>query len=194
VELIPTLGIAFANCRAGSDNDDRCMGVKAGGTFGFGALWRVTPHFAWGGSFAVAGFRYEPPDRLNRDTGRAGAVWLGLLGRVYFAEEGSLDPYVQLGLGGGALGTTFDDLNDVTYEETGAGPAVQIGGGLDFFLSRALKLGPSLTYTHVFVDKIRRCEAGGEGACGDIEKDAQGHLAGFLTVGAGLTIMLGEDL
>lgn len=189
------LGIAFPNCREGSQSDDRCTGVKAGGSIGFGALWRVTPHFAWGGSFSLAGFDYQPPESLRREKGRSGAVWLGLLGRVYFAEEGSLDPYVQLGIGGGALGTTFDDTaGDARYEETGAGPAVQVGGGLDFFLTRALKLGPALTYTHVFVDKIRRCEADGTGDCVDVEKGEAGHLAGVLVLGANLTIMLGEEL
>ena len=102
---------------------------------------------------------------------------------------------LQLGIGGGALGTTFDEpVSDTRYEETGAGPATQIGGGLDFFLTRALKLGPALTYTHVFVDKIRRCEADGQGDCVDVEKGEAGHLAGVLVLGANLTIMLGEEL
>jgi hypothetical protein len=188
------LGLAFPICKAGSVSDDRCAGVEGGGMLGFSAFWRVAPHFAWGGGFAVAGFRYNAPERLGVSNTNAGAIWLGLLGRVYFADEGPIDPFFQLGIGGGALGTTYDAPTGETYEETGAGPAVQLGGGVDFFLSRTLKLGPSLFYTRVFVDKIRRCESSGDGQCQDVSKDDLGHLNAFLSIGASLTIMLGQEL
>jgi hypothetical protein len=193
VELIPRLGLAFPNCKAGTQSDDRCEGVGTGGFGGFSTFWRVTPHFALGGGFEVAGFRYKAPAQLNLRNTRAGAVWLGLAGRVYFNDEGALDPFVQLGIGVGALGTTFDVQNGDTYEETGAGPAVQVGGGLDFYLSRTLRLGPTLLYTRVFVDKIRRCPTG-SGQCVDLSKDEAGHLNAYISIGASLTIMLGEEL
>lgn len=193
VELIPSLGVALANCRAGSESDDRCEGVGAGGIGGFTGLWRVTPHFAWGGGFEIASFRYHPPKELQLSEAGAAAVWLGLIGRVYFNDEGSLDPYVQLAMGVGALGTSAKDQAGVTWEETGAGPAAQIGGGLDFHLSRTLKLGPALTYTRVFVDKIRRCQASGDGNCVDVPKDEDGHLNSHLALTARLTIMLGGE-
>ena len=154
----------------------------------------MTPHFAWGGGFAFAGFRYEPPERVQLKNTQAAAAWLGLLGRFYFQSEGALDPYIQLGLGGAALGTTGDVPTGETYEETGAGPALQMGGGIDFFLSRGLMLGPAASYTHVFVDKIRRCRAGGSGDCIDVPKDEGGHLNAFIFVGARLTILLGSEL
>jgi hypothetical protein len=194
VELVPRLGVAFPNCKAGTQSDDRCQGVGTGGFGAFSAFWRVTPHFAWGGGFEVAGFTYNPPQQLNLSNGRAGAVFLGLAGRIYFNDEGTLDPFIQLGTGVGALGTTFDVANGDTYEETGAGPAVQVGGGLDFYLSRSLRIGPTLLYTRVFVDKIRRCRTGSSGECVDLSKDADGHLNAYLTLGASLTIMLGEEL
>lgn len=193
VELIPSLGVALANCRAGSESDDRCQGVGAGGLAGFTGLWRVTPYFAWGGGFELASFRYHPPEELDLREAGAAAVWLGLIGRVYFNDEGSLDPYVQLGMGVGALGTSAKDQAGVTWEETGAGPAAQVGGGVDFYLSRTLKLGPSLTYTRVFVDKIRRCQASGDGNCVDVPKDEDGHLNSYLALTARLTIMLGGE-
>lgn len=194
VALVPSLGLVFPHCAAGSQSSDRCDGVKGGGLFSFDALWRVTPHFAWGGGFAFAGFRYEPPERVQLKNTQAAAAWLGLLGRFYFQSEGALDPYIQLGLGGAALGTTGDVPTGETYEETGAGPALQMGGGIDFFLSRGLMLGPAASYTHVFVDKIRRCRAGGSGDCIDVPKDEGGHLNAFIFVGARLTILLGSEL
>lgn len=193
MELIPALSVALPGCRAGTTSDDTCEGVSTGGTLAFTALWRVTPYFAWGGGFDIAGFRYEPPQQLGRKNASAGAVWMGLDGRVYFNDEGSLDPYIQLGIGVGALGTTFQEQNGDSYDETGAGPAARVGGGIDFYLGRSLRLGPSLLYTRVFVDKIRRCRGGG-GDCVDLSKDANGHLDGFFSLGASLTIMLGEEL
>jgi opacity protein-like surface antigen len=193
VELVPTLGLAFPSCASGAQSDDRCVGVEGGLTFGFSAFWRVTPHFAWGGGFDIAGFRYAPPDYVGLKDTQAGAAWIGLLGRLYLTGEGSLDPYLQLGLGGGALGTAGTEPGGDTFEETGAGPALQIGGGVDFVLSPRIKLGPALSYTHVFVDKIRRCPSGG-GDCSDYSKDLSGHLNAFVSVSARLTIMIGDEL
>jgi hypothetical protein len=113
---------------------------------------------------------------------------------VYFNDDGSLDPYVQLGIGVGALGTTAADPSGTTWEETGAGPAGQLGGGIDFHLSRSIKLGPAVAYTRVFVDKIRRCRASGDGDCVDVSKDANGHLDSYFSLTARLTILLGGEL
>lgn len=194
VELVPQLGIALPGCSSTSVPDDRCEGVQAGPTFGFAAFWRVSPYFAWGGGFDVAGFRYEPPESAGLSETQAGGAWIGLLGRVYLLTEGSLDPYLQLGLGGGALGTSGREPTGDTYEETGAGPALQLGGGIDFILSRRLKLGPALTYTRVLVDKIRRCRAGGDGDCTDIATDDADHLNAFLSITGRITIMIGDEL
>ena len=106
VELIPELNLAFPHCAGGDVSDDRCTGVRGGLGFGFAAIWRVTPHLAWGGGFDLAGFRYDAPQRLGlRQTGAA-AAQLRLIGRLYFLGEGSFDPYVEIGIGGAALGTS----------------------------------------------------------------------------------------
>ena len=192
VELVPALALALPRCQSGSRSDDGCEGVGAGGLVAFSVFWRVNPYFAWGGGIEVAGFGYEPPARMQYENAGAAAVWLGLKGRVYFLDEGSIDPFLELGLGMAALGTSADDPAGDTYEQTGAGGSAQIGGGVDFFLSRSLRLGPRLLYTRVFVDKIRRCRQGGD--CVDISKDTDGHLDSYLSLGVGLTIMLGEEL
>jgi hypothetical protein len=194
VELIPELNLAFPHCAGGDVSDDRCTGVRGGIGFGFAAIWRVTPHLAWGGGFDLAGFRYDAPERLGlRQTGAA-AAQLRLIGRLYFLAEGSFDPYVEIGIGGAALGTSGRDFNDQRFEETGAGPALSLGGGLDFFLSRRLRLGPQLTVTQVFVDKIRHCRGGDSGSCEDLPKDDHGHLDRYATLGVRLTIMIGNEL
>jgi hypothetical protein len=194
VELIPELNLAFPHCATGDVSDDRCTGVRGGGGFGFAAIWRVTPYLAWGGGFDIAGFRYDPPERLGLRRTGAAAGQLRLIGRVYFVAEGSFDPYVEIGIGGAALGTSARDLNGDRFEETGAGPSLSLGGGLDFFLSHRLRLGPQLTVTQVFVDKIRRCLGDDSGSCEDLDKDDHGHLDRYATLGVRLTIMIGNEL
>ena len=175
--------------------------MKSGLGLAFTAIWRVTPHFGWGGGFDLSGFRSEPPSDLDLEDSEAGAAFIGLIGRAYPLAEGSFDPFFQLGLGGGALGTSAREPTPVAgssererFEETTAGGAIQIGGGIDFFLSRKLRLGPTLTYTKVFTDRIRRCRKGGDEDCSDKETSEYGHLDAFLRLNLSLTIMLGDEL
>ena len=194
VELIPELSLAFPHCAPGDVSDDRCAGVRGGFGFGFMALWRVTPYLAWGGGFDLAGFRYDPPSSTGLRQSTAAAGQLRLLGRLYFVAEGSFDPYIELGIGGAALGTSARDANGDCFEETGAGVALSLGGGLDFFLSRRLRLGPYLSVTQVFVDKIRHCRGGDSGTCEDLSIDDHGHLSRYGNLGVRLTIMIGNEL
>ncbi len=193
VQLVPGLGVAIPLCLAGTQSSDRCQGVKPGIGIGFSAFWRVNPYFAWGGGLDIMGYRYQPPARLDLTNTNAAGVFLGLLGRGYFLDHGALDPYVELGLGGGALGTSHDEQG-TRYSETGAGPAVRLGGGFDFFLGRRIKLGPALSYTRVFIDKIRRCDTNNNNNCVDLSKTTNGQLGAFVLVYAHMTIVLGDEL
>lgn len=197
VELIPHLGVGLPHCHGGSTNSDRCSGVGGGLDLGFTGLWRVSPYFAWGGALHLVPFSHDPENETVEDP-RAFAAFLGLIVRVYFMDEGRLDPYAQLGLGGGALGTSYTERRpsgtDLDVEESGAGPAVQIGGGLDVIITRSLRIGPTISYTRVFVDKIRRCTGGANDDCMDIDKGEYGYLDAFTTLGARLTIMVGDVL
>jgi len=180
-------------CQAGSQTSDRCAGVKTGLGIGFSAFWSVNPYFTWGGGIDFDGYRYEPPARLNLTKPSAAGIFLGFLGRAYFLDHGAIDPYVEVGLGGGVMGTSHDE-NGERYNETGAGPALRAGGGIDFFLGSRVRLGPSLSYTRVFIDKIRRCPASANNDCVDLSKTTDGRLNASLMVYARLTIMLGDEL
>jgi hypothetical protein len=187
------LQFLLPQCSAGEQSSDRCEGVFFGIGLEFSALWRMSPHFAWGGALGLAGFGYTPPGRLELRDASAGGAFISLLARVYFVDEGAFDPYLEAGVGGGFMGTAGREVDDVSYENTGAGLALRVGGGLDFHLSRSLRLGPSLVWTRLFVDKIRRCETGG-GDCLDLPKEDHGHLAGHVALGAKLTIMIGDEM
>jgi opacity protein-like surface antigen len=192
VELVPELSLTRAHCAAGDTSSDRCSGVKAGAELGFQAFWRVTPYLAWGGGFELAGFRNSPPAHTGITDAGAGAAFLGLLGRAYFLDRSSIDPYVQLGLGGAVVVTT-GRRDNVHFDETGAGPALQLGGGVDFFVSSRVKLGPSLAYTHVFIHRLRDCSGDGSDACMDVSK-SDGHLDAFVMLGVRLSVLLGGDM
>lgn len=195
VELIPRLALSLPHCEAGEASSDRCSGVGGGMGLTLTALWRVTPWFAWGGALSVVGFENEPEQAEYRDA-QAGAALLALVGRVYFMDEGRLDPYLELGVGGAALGTQQEEPElaggRARYDETSAGPAVRAALGLDIHLTRALRVGPSLGVTRVFVDKVRRCRGGG-GHCHDHTTSQRGHLDSYLELGANLTIQLGSE-
>jgi hypothetical protein len=185
------LFLIFPQCVAGDRSSDRCDGVGTGLGIEFSALWRVVPYFAWGGTFGLGGLYYNPPSRLAIRDPTAAAVFIGLLGRVYFVDEGSFDPYLELGLGGGAMATTGREADDVVYDHTSGGGAIRAGAGIDFYLSRTLRLGPSLSWTRIFVDKVQRCER--DGSCTDLSTD-DGYLAGHVDVSVKLTIMLGDEM
>jgi len=192
-ELIPQLALVTPFCRAGKASSDTCAGVTSGGAAGLVALWRVAPHFAWGGTLDVTAFQYRPPERLARNRGAAGSVYLGLVARGYFLEEGPLDPYVEASVGGAAAGTAFDEQDGSRYEETGAGPGFQLGFGADFYLGNHLRLGPGLSFTQFTVDKIRRCSSGGDGECVDVPKNEHGYLDSYASLVLRFTIMLGDE-
>jgi len=192
VELVPSLFLIFPQCVAGDRSSNRCDGVGGGLGIEFSALWRVSPYFAWGGTLAIGGLRYDPPSRLAIRNAGAAAAFIGLLGRVYFIDEGSFDPYLELGLGGGAMATSGREADDVIYDHTSQGGAVRAAAGIDFYLSRTLRLGPSLSWTRIFVDNVRRCKSGG-GSCTDLSTD-DGYLAGHVDLSVKLTIMIGDEM
>jgi hypothetical protein len=192
VELIPELGIGIPECSDGDLNNARCNGMKGGIGIGFEALWRVSPYFAFGADLMLHGFTFEPKRELGLKDASAGAVFLGLVARGYFLSTGPLDPYAELALGVGALGTQAKEADGNTYSETAAGPGGRLAVGIDFYLGRHLRLGPALGYGHFFVDKVRRCDDDRD--CSDLSSSKFGHLNGFWTISGRLSILLGEPM
>jgi hypothetical protein len=194
IEFYPEAGLVAPLCHHGTQGSDRCDGIQAGGEVGAAILWRVSAYFGWGGTLDVTGFRYAPPPRLGLRSASAAAVFVGLLGRAYFGAEGPVEPYIELGLGGGALGRGFRDRDGHAYDETGAGPALRLGAGAEFYVGPRVRLGPVLDWTALLVDKIRRCRASGSGECVDVSKHDQGYLSGLVSLTMRVTFLFGEEL
>jgi hypothetical protein len=192
VELAPEFTLGLPNCSDESGNDARCAGLGAGVGFGLTALWRVSPYFAIGGTANALGFRFDPPSSTQLRGAGASGLFYGLLGRVYFADHGPVEPYLELGFGGGSDETAARESNDVRYTETATGGAVRVGGAIEFYLGRHARLGPAFDWTRLRVQKLQRCDDAA--ACVDLDPNTNGHGVGFSTLSLRLTIALGPGL
>jgi len=191
-ELAPEFMLGFPSCSDDSGNDTRCAGLGPGVGFGVTGLWRVSPYFAVGGTVSALGFHVDPPAAAQlRDAGASG-LFYGLLGRVYFADHGPIEPYLELGLGGGDNQTRAREADDVRYTETATGGAVRVGGAVEFYLGRHVRLGPAFDWTRFRVRQVQRCDDAA--TCVDLDPNTNGHGVGFSTLSLRLTILLGPGL
>jgi hypothetical protein len=184
--------LGFPHCHDGSLSNARCDGLRGGLGLGLGALWRVSPYFGLGGTLSALGFGYRPPAQAALSDTRATGLFGGILARVYFTDTGALEPYLELALGGGAFGTAAVEANGQRYQESAAGGALRVGGGLEFYVSRRLRLGPALDLTRFESKQVRRCDA--QNRCVDLDPNGYGHGVGFLTLSCRLTILVGPTL
>jgi len=190
-ELAPELILGFASCSDGSTDDSRCSGLSAGVGVGGTLLWRVSPYFAFGGTLSDVSFGFHPAAATGLQHTTASGQFYGLLARVYFMDHGLVEPYLELGLGGGSIRTSAREADDVQYDEAATGGALRVGGALEFFLSRHLRLGPAFDWTTFDVAHVRRCDGS---ACAELDAASYGHGTGFSSVSLRLSVLLGEGL
>ncbi len=186
-ELVPEFALAWPSCSAGSADDSRCAGLGLGAGFGLTALWRPTPFLALGGSANLLSFA-DTAESPRRDA-HASSAFYGLLGRAYFNDRGTVEPYLELGLGEGVAQSSLIEVNGVRYSDSATGIAVRVGGGLEFFLGRHVRLGPAFDWTRLHVSELTRCANGG--ACVRISPDQNGHGAGFSAFSLRLSLLFG---
>lgn len=191
-EIAPEFLLGLPSCSDGSADNTRCAGLGAGAGLGLSAFWRPSPYFAFGATVNALGFVFNPPPASQLSESHAGGLFYGLLGRVYFADHGPVEPYVELGLGGGADRTSAREASDVKYTDTAGGVAFRAGGAVEFYLSRQLRLGPALDWTHFRVRSLQHCDEAQ--ACVDLDSDRNGHGVGFTTLSVRLTLSIGPGL
>ena len=190
-ELSPEFSLGFASCADGNTDDTRCNGLSGGLGVGGNALWRVSPYFAFGGTFSAVSFGFHPSTASGLQHASAHGLFFGLLGRVYFLDHGPVEPYLELGLGGGSVTTSARESNDVQYDETAAGSALRVGGAIELYVSRHVRLGPAFTWTRLDVTHVHRCA---NSDCIPLDEASYGHGTGFSSLSARLTILLGPGL
>jgi hypothetical protein len=192
-ELTTELLLGLPSCADGSMDDSRCSGLSTGLGFGATLLWRVSPYFAFGGTLSELGFGFRPAAStgLRSASASASGAFYGLLGRVYFMDHGIVEPYLELGLGGGSVRTHATEGDAVSYDETAAGSALRVGGAVELYLSRHVRLGPALDWSRLDVAHVRRCNGA---QCAQLDTASYGHGTGFSSVSLRLSVLLGEGL
>lgn len=184
LELTLALAVFLPSCGSGSVDDRGCLTVTRGSGVDAALLYRVGPFFAVGAEGAVSGFATRGGGALSGAGG--GARFFGVVGRVYFAEQGVWDPYLALTLGAGTLQLAAG--KDTRVSTTGLGG--RVAGGVDFALGSHFRLGPSASFAHWVAWSEEHCSAG---VCRD-QPAVYGRLLGFATLGFRLTGSFGDAL
>lgn len=182
-EATAGLSAFLPSCGSGSVDDRGCLTLSAGSGVELGVLYRATPFFAFGAEAALSGFG---SGRGVLSSSGGGARFLGVTGRVYFADAGPWDPYVALTIGGGALDLRGVDESRITT--TGLGG--RVAGGIDYSFGSHLRLGPSASFSRWVAYADASCQ---RGICRD-GGALYGHVLGFATLGLRLSGSFGDAL
>ncbi|HEY0467105.1 MAG TPA: hypothetical protein VGC79_23050 [Polyangiaceae bacterium] len=191
-ELTAELLLGLPNCAVGSTDNQRCDSVAAGPGFAASALFRPSAYFAVGGTLSALDFGFRPAQGSGLAQGSANGYFAGLLARVYFFDHGQVEPYLELGMGSAGLATSAQETATAAeYRENSAGLAFRVGGAIEFYLSRHVRLGPAYDWTRFSVRQVRRC---GQARCLDLDDANYGHGSGFSSVSLRLSVLIGPGL
>ena len=189
-ELTAELLLGLPNCAVGSSYNQRCDELSAGPGFGASLLFRPSPYFALGGTLSALSFGFRPTHGSGLSQGSANGYFWGLLTRLYFLDHGPVEPYLELGMGSAGLATRARET-DAEFQENSTGLAFRVGGALEFYLGRHVRLGPAYDWTRFSVQHLRRC---GQARCVDLDQASYGHGTGFSSVSVRLSVLLGPGL
>jgi hypothetical protein len=174
------------SCGAGSIDDRGCLTVRAGGGIDASLLYRLSPFFAVGVEGVASGFGGADAGALGAGGGRA--RFGGVVGRLYFADSGTWDPYAALTLGVGTLTLPGNDELQARVATSGMGG--RVAGGIDYLLGSHFRLGPTASFAHWIAWSEQQCAGN---VCRD-QSPRYGRLLGFATLGLRLTGSFGESL
>ncbi|HYP88583.1 MAG TPA: hypothetical protein VEQ59_10525, partial [Polyangiaceae bacterium] len=185
-ELSAALSVFLPSCGTGSVDDRGCLTVAAGSGVDLAFTYRIAPFFAFGAEAAFSGFGGGAAGPLSRASGDA--RFFGVVGRVYFADDGVWDPYLALTVGAGALALRAAETSDASEATKGMG--ARVAGGIDYVLGSHVRIGPAASFAHWVAWSEASCAGG---VCRD-EPALYGKLLGFATLGIRLTASVGEVL
>lgn len=144
------LGIHGTSVMGGSDSGIT-DGLDSGAGFDIGFGWRIAPtvslDFNWMMSFHSANGSSAGPE--------AALMHFGIDGRFFLTDRSrQTQPYIQAGLGAYILG------RDAWQFDTLSGVGFQLGGGVDFYLSRNVSIGGKLLYRGAYLDNAEATWSG----------------------------------
>jgi hypothetical protein len=186
LEVTAALALFLPSCGSGSVDDRACLTVAPGSGLDLALLYRGSPFFAVGAEAILSGFRARGRGPLSSAGG--GARFIGVTGRVYFADEGAWDPYVALTVGVGSLSLQTNAEADTAVSTTGFG--ARFAGGVDYLLGSRVRLGPSVSLSRWLAWSEEQCEAS---VCSP-GPAIYGRVLGFATLGLRVTASFGEVL
>lgn len=188
-EILPHAGWTTPSCRTAPYGGSACSGVGAGVNVGIGGVYRITPYIGLGAEMTLASFGYDAT-ALGASKGNSRAGLFGPIVRGYFLERGSIDPWVQVGFGMGFVGTSYSgSFGDWKARASGVG--LSGAAGVDFWVTRYLKVGPSLSQQFVFPSEVRVCQ-GDE--CASYTVSEAGGVTRWLGLGLNVTVAFGQEM
>ena len=111
---------------------------------------------------AANDYRIEPDVRLDLLNGDTRVTTYGVGVGYLIVEDSWIQPYVDVGLGGGGISFSGGTVEKKRYG--GGAVALHVAAGVDFFLWRGFALGLDLRSYHVFTDNpFRRSLSAGRG-------------------------------
>lgn len=155
------------------------IGAESGPHFGVDLHYHLSPAFALGADLSWMRNKHED-EGTTEDLGagitrtwekdRFNTIHYGLHGKYFFSTEGSIDPWLVLGLGfysvnndyeytlddGLTAPTTFtdeDDERDGFFEQPGTRFGYKIGGGITHMTSPKVGIGIGLEYNSISMDE-----------------------------------------
>jgi len=187
-EAFPSGGVGTPFCRGSAVGAGHCGDATSGAIIGAGALYRVSPHVAIGLDASFARF-------ASRASTAGAAVyshasWIGLLVRGYFLDRGTLDPYVETGIGQGATTSGYAETGAIVRTESAA-PSIMAGAGIDFWLAPFFRLGPALSYRISWLSDVRGCYGA---TCSTTGVDEHGAVGSYATFSVRATVALGREM
>lgn len=175
-EVVAEAGLALPWCSQGAFAP--CAGLGTGLSASLAGIYRITPYVGLGAEIAAASFR------IDGGSGHAGVI--GPVFRAYFLEQGSIDPWIQVGFGAAHFRTRHA-MADIDVEASG--PAFSGAAGVDFWLSPSWKLGPSIGQRFLFPTESRACQAQ---ACGSFTPGQAGGVRRHLNLSLTATFAFGS--
>lgn len=147
------IGLGFGNAVCDNKQPNSDCPVDGGGAFSLGGAYRFHPHWAVGLELGVWAFKvrdsWQGQLQDKATDVKFSAVYLSPIARWYWFDSGSIDPYLQAGVGIGAVTATATNAT-AEYQYSARGLAYSLGIGAEWKLSRLFRLGPQfLAYLHV---------------------------------------------
>jgi hypothetical protein len=171
------LGLGAGSAFCDTDEPNSACPVKTGGALSAVGAWRFAPRAALGLELAIWSFGVRDSWRgeLQRETpikdARFGSFYAAPFLRWYWLKSGAIDPYLQGGLGIGAVNGKVENERGESFEVTVSGLVVPLAIGAEAWVSRHVRVGAqALVYAQF---SSRYCDAinGAGEVCRDSAKD-----------------------